>query len=198
MPRDILADAPGRGAPRRRPHCDVMQTSDVLSVLAEVSVAFAGFAGIVTAFRRRTPDHWNALDRFRFRFMVEFSLVTLLLSLLPFFVLAFDVADARVWSLCSVPLSLGALVYLLRSAVRVRRLLAAGLAVSRGLAAVSFTVGIGIAVTSALNALQWFAHPAAVYLAGVGGCLFVCSAMFARLLLAGTPSETLDDETRRR
>jgi hypothetical protein len=164
-----------------------MQTGDVLSVLAQVSVAFAGFAGIVTAFRRRTPDHWNALDRFRFRFMVEFSLVTLFLSLLPFFVLAFDVAEPRVWSLCSVPLSLGALIYLLRSALSVRRLLAAGLEVGRGIAAVSFAVGIGIAATSLFNALQWFARPAAVYLAGVGGCLFVCSAMFARLLLAGTP-----------
>lgn len=166
-----------------------METSDVLSVLAEVSVAFAGFAGIVTAFRRRTPDHWNALDRFRFRFMVEFSLVTLFLSLLPFFVLAFDVAEARVWAWCSVPLAVGALVYLLRSAVSVRRLLAAGLDVSRTLTVTSFAVGIAIATTSLLNALQWFAHPAAVYLAGVGGCLFVCSAMFARLLLAGAPRE---------
>lgn len=170
-----------------------MQTTDALSVLAEVSVAFAGFAGIVTAFRRRTPDQWNALDRFRFRFMVEFSLVTLLLSLLPFFVLAFDVAEATVWQLCSVPLAAGALAYLLRSALEVRRLFVRGLPVSRSLVAITFATGAAIASTSLLNALRQFSRPAPVYLAGVGGCLFVCSAMFARLLLASSPGAR-DDE----
>jgi hypothetical protein len=46
-------------------------------------------------------------------------------------------------------------------------------------------VGAVIAVSALLNAAGAFAQAAAVYLAGVGGCLFVCSALFARLLLAG-------------
>lgn len=161
-----------------------MHSSQALATLAEVSVAFAGFAGIVTAFRRQTPEKWSALDRFRFRFMVEFSLATLGLSLAPFFVAELGVGEPALWRVCSVLLAVGALVYLLRSTFRVRRMLAAGLPVSRGLALLSFAVGVLVAGSALLNALGLVGRPAGVYLAGVGGCLFVCSAMFARLLLA--------------
>ena len=163
-----------------------MQAAEALSALAEVSVAFAGFSGIVTAFRRHTPGEWSQLDRFRLRFMVEFSLATLALSLFPFFLSEFGLAEAEVWSLSSLLLGGGALFYLVRSALRLRPLVVAGEPVSRGLASVSVAVGILITVSALANAEGLFAHPSGVYLAGVGGCLFVSSAMFARLLLANS------------
>jgi len=86
-----------------------------------------------------------------------------------------------------VVLCTGALLYLLRSAQRVRRLVRAGEPVSRRLAWLSIAVGIGVAGSALLNAVGVFTRPSGVYLAGVGGCLFVSSAMFARLLLAGSP-----------
>jgi hypothetical protein len=152
-----------------------------------VSVAFAGFSGIVTAFRRRDPGQWSDLDRFRFRFMVEFSLATLALSLTPFLVSELGASEARVWSLSSLALGAGALFYLLRSILRVHRLVAAGAPVSRPLAGVSVAVGSAVAGSALLNAAGVFAHASGVYLAGVGGCLFVSSAMFARLLLGSSP-----------
>lgn len=163
-----------------------MQAEQALAVLAEVSVAFAGFSGIVSVFRHRRPDQWSDLDRFRFRFMVEFSLATLVLALLPFFLAELGLSERGVWSVSSVVLCGGALFYLARSALRVHRLVQAGEPVSHGLAWVSIGVGIGVTVSAFLNALGLFARPSGVYLAGVGGCLFVSSAMFARLLLAGS------------
>lgn len=150
-------------------------------------MAFAGFSGIVTVFRRRNPGEWSDLDRFRFRFMVEFSLATLSLSLTPFFVSELGFSEAWVWSLSSLLLGGGALFYLVRSTLRVRRLVAAGEPVSRGLAVVSVAVGIAVAGSALLNAAGVFSRPSGVYLAGVGGCLFVSSAMFARLLLGSSP-----------
>jgi hypothetical protein len=165
-----------------------MKAAQALAALAEVAVAFAGFSGIVVAFRRRNPGAWSRLDRFRFRFMVEFSLATLALSLLPFFLSELGLPESRVWGLSSVVLGGGAFLYLVRSVVRLHAFLIAGEPVSRRLAAVSVAVGIGITISAFLNAAGSFSRASGVYLAGVGGCLFVCSAMFAQLLLANSPS----------
>jgi hypothetical protein len=163
-----------------------MQAADALTTLAEVSVAFAGFSGIVTAFRRRSPGEWSDLDRFRFRFMIEFSLATLALSMLPLFLAELGLSESRAWTVASLVLGGGALSYLARSAWQLRRLLAAGEPVSHTLAAVSVAIGIAVAASAFANAAGLFSHPSGVYLAGVGGCLFVSSAMFARLLLASS------------
>jgi hypothetical protein len=161
-----------------------VQAVETLAVLAEVSVAFAGFSGIVTVFRRPDPSLWSGLDRFRLRFMVEFSLATLALSLLPLLLAELGLTERGVWGLSSLVLGLGASYYLVRSLRRVRSLVVAGEPVSRPLAIVSGIVGVAVAASALANATGAFARPSGVYLAGVGGCLFVSSAMFARLLLA--------------
>lgn len=163
-----------------------MEAGEALTTLAEVSVAFAGFSGIVTAFRRRSPGEWSDLDRFRFRFMVEFSLATLALSMLPLFLAELGLSEPRAWTVASLVLGVGALAYLARSALQLRRLVAAGEPVSWTLTAVSVTIGVAVAASGLANAAGLFSHPSGVYLAGVGGCLFVSSAMFARLLLANS------------
>lgn len=165
-----------------------MKAAEALSVLAEVSVAFAGFSGIVTAFRRRNPGAWSALDRFRFRFMVEFSLATLFLSMAPFFAAELGVPEPGLWTGCSLLLAVGAGVYLTRATRRVRGLMADGEAVSPPVAMLSFAIGVLVSLSALANAAGLFPRPAGVYLGGVGGCLFVSAVLFARLLLAGSPS----------
>jgi hypothetical protein len=78
-----------------------VKAAEALAALAEVSVSLAGFSGIVTAFRRHNRDEWSQLDRFRFRFMVEFSLVALALSLFPFFLSELRLPESEVWSFSS-------------------------------------------------------------------------------------------------
>ncbi len=52
----------------------MLQGSDVLTILAEIFVAFAGFTGIVTALGHRSEGKWRPVDVIRFRALLEASL----------------------------------------------------------------------------------------------------------------------------
>ncbi len=78
-----------------------MDHEDILLTLAEVSVALAGFSGVVAVFGRRDPGTWSFADRFRFFALVHTSLSSLLLCIIPFGLLAFSLAEETVWSALS-------------------------------------------------------------------------------------------------
>lgn len=72
--------------------------SEVLLTLAEISVAFAGFSSIVATFQKRSGDDGASFDHFRFWIMLEFSLASLLFSLLPFALYFAGLSGPAVWS----------------------------------------------------------------------------------------------------
>ena len=74
-----------------------MDHRDILLTLAEISVACAGFSGVVAVFGRRDPGTWSFADRVRFFFLVHASLSSLLLCIVPFGLIALNVAEASVW-----------------------------------------------------------------------------------------------------
>lgn len=74
-----------------------MEHTDVLLTLAEVSVAFAGFSGIVAVFGRRDPKAWSFADRARFYALVSTSLAAVFLAVIPFGLLALGIPAAFVW-----------------------------------------------------------------------------------------------------
>ena len=57
---------------------------DVLLSIAEISVAFAGFSGIITAVVGRDGSDWDQGNLSRFRLMIFSSLSAIVASLLPF------------------------------------------------------------------------------------------------------------------
>ncbi len=57
---------------------------DVLLSIAEISVAFAGFSGIITAVAGNKNSRWDAGNLSRFRLMIFSSLSAIVASLLPF------------------------------------------------------------------------------------------------------------------
>ena len=61
-----------------------MQGSDVLTVIAEIGVALAGFSGIVVALRQRSAESWSLPEVMRLRFMLYGSTLTFLFALSPF------------------------------------------------------------------------------------------------------------------
>jgi hypothetical protein len=76
-PFDALEDGePGFIAGERLPF--TAEPSEVLPTLAEVAVAFAGFASIVAIFQARWSCKETSFDLFRFGVMLAFSLATLL------------------------------------------------------------------------------------------------------------------------
>lgn len=78
-----------------------MEYGDVLLTLAEVSVAFAGFAGVVAVFGRNDPATWTFADRSRFYSLVSTSLSVVFLSLVPIALAALEIPVSTVWRLTS-------------------------------------------------------------------------------------------------
>jgi hypothetical protein len=68
----------------------MMENSDFLFVTAEIGVAFTGFAGLVTVLARRGENFdKHRIDVSRIRMVLIGSIITVLLSLLPFVVARF-------------------------------------------------------------------------------------------------------------
>ncbi len=66
-----------------------------LLAMAQIAVAFAGFAGVIGAFSRFTTD--ARAVTFRVRAMVALSLHALLMAIAPFALAAFDLAPEAAW-----------------------------------------------------------------------------------------------------
>ncbi len=76
----------------------MVENLDVLLSVAEISVAFAGFAGIITAVAGRSDGGWDPGNLTRFRLMITSSLSATVMSLMPYvFLLNSDQIDWN-WS----------------------------------------------------------------------------------------------------
>ena len=74
---------------------------DALTTAAQVSVALAGFTGVVAVFGSGYLHDLPPVDRYRLRLMVAFSTLPLLTSLGGLLLLATDLAWPLVFNLCS-------------------------------------------------------------------------------------------------
>jgi len=163
-----------------------VEGESILQTIAEISVAFAGFTGVVAAFGRGGAAPWTAGDRLRFRVMLGTSLAALSFAILPLIFYYLGVRGASVWSLSSFLLG----IYLLGSAVfdvrvfqrgRVDR--AASDPPSPVVATVVAVLSIGMTLVQFLNALGiLFQRTFGAYLLGLSVLLALSSLMFVRLL----------------
>ena len=95
---------------------------DVLLSIAEISVAFAGFSGIITAVVGRDGSDWDQGNLSRFRLMIFSSLSAIVASLLPFAFLLNS--DNIIWVWCVGLLGvylLGFTIYWIRTLILARR-----------------------------------------------------------------------------
>lgn len=83
-----------------------MQAAEVLTVLAEISIALAGFAGIVVALRQRGIAGFQLHELVRLRFMLGVGCELLFLALLPFLFHYLGLAKST-WVLSSYVMSAG-------------------------------------------------------------------------------------------
>ncbi len=82
-----------------------MPASGFLQTLAEISIAFAGFASIVVMFRRRDPASWGEADALRYQTMLTGSLAALFFSVVPITIHFCGASDPVVWRISSVSLA---------------------------------------------------------------------------------------------
>ena len=78
-----------------------MRDAEFLFVIAEVAVAFAGFASIVAVLGQRTTRDHPLIDAFRLRGLLECSLAVVAFSLLPYVLVRISPNELLAWRLSS-------------------------------------------------------------------------------------------------
>lgn len=160
-----------------------------LLTTAEVAVAFAGFASVVTAFQRRDSDGLEPQDAIRFQLMITASLVAALFALLPFAISFFGAREATVWAVSSGLLA----VYLVGSTipvVRRTRSLTSSRALHPGIAGSFLGAAALTTLLLVLNAVGLvFERELGPYFAGLLYLLVLSGFSFARLLPMGPRSK---------
>lgn len=164
--------------------------SDVLLTLAEVAVAFAGFASVVAIFQARWTRTETPFDLFRFWIMLAFSLATLFFALMPLCLHFLGLGDAAVWRTSSLLLAL----FVVGNGLLIRRLIRRG--VQAVVSSLTPALSVGANVTYAItlvaqvsNALGLLGGPDfGLYLLGLLMLLLGAAVNFARLVWVGSSS----------
>lgn len=79
--------------------------------IAEISIAFAGFTGLIVAFRKNDGP-LSAVQVYRLRILLALAFGAMFLSLLPDMLVNFGVKDFRVWMYSSAAMSLYSLLFI--------------------------------------------------------------------------------------
>jgi len=78
-----------------------VEYNDTLLTIAEIAVALAGFASLVSVIDRRRDDSSRAVDSLRLRMMLEVALRNAALALLPLPFLPLAPSDPIIWRIAS-------------------------------------------------------------------------------------------------
>ena len=159
--------------------------ADLLLTMAEVSVAFAGFASITVLFRGRNAGEWSTPDRLRYGAMLRGSLCACLFSLFPVVLFQAGVSESWTWSLTSVCL----LVYGIAMSRVFVFLFRVGARANIEIARNAIASGLNICFQLLNLAGIGFHREAAPVLLGLGLLLANAGANFYRLVVV-SPSET--------
>jgi hypothetical protein len=163
-----------------------------LAVLAEIAVGLAGFSSVIVVFRRRgASGAWEPEDLFRFKIMLESSLVAGLFAISPGALDGLGVPPGVLWPLQSA-LLLGYLVFDLHRRFRQFRSLPAD-SLSPRLAAALLAGGVSVMALQALNIADLVvSRGAGPYVAGVTWMVVYSGVMFYRLITAPMTSAHAD------
>ena len=162
-----------------------MPGADALFTIAEVGVAFAGFASVVVVFGRRDDDGFRPADRIRFQLMISASLSVVLLAMLPFAFLLLGIDESVVWASCSIGFAVLTLSIIARTMRAALRSASRG-GISRVVMWTTFAIASVAVALQLLNAAAiGFDREVGPYYAGLLCLLTVSAISFARLLPAG-------------
>lgn len=160
-----------------------MQGHDVLLTMAELAVAFVGFAGIVVVFQRREADTWEPTDIQRFWLMGVSALLALAFSLLPLLFIAARSSPETTWAVCSAAMAVFVGAHTLGATVGA---LGRAPGFSRVLSALVLLFALPTLVVLVLNVLSvGFHRSLSGYLVGLFYLIGASGAFFARLVHRG-------------
>lgn len=87
-----------------------MDISNALQVIAEVSIAFAGFSGLIVALRKN-PGPLTQVQKYRLQVLLALSFGALFLSFFPELLRAFGRGEPSIWAVASTTLTLYSAVF---------------------------------------------------------------------------------------
>jgi hypothetical protein len=100
---------------------DALPFRDALVGIAQVSIVFAGFAGISVVLSRRLPEQWTYGEAVRMACMIESSLSAAFFALLPFAFVGFGAKESTTWSASGFLFAIVMFAHMVATAVRMRR-----------------------------------------------------------------------------
>jgi len=80
---------------------NTMEPSEALSTAAQISVALAGFAGVVVVFRRESVHEWSPIDKYRLRLLLMNSILPLAFCTVGLLLLTIKPVLPGIWRWCS-------------------------------------------------------------------------------------------------
>ena len=151
-----------------------MQSEGTLVLFAELSVAFAGFTGVVGALRQRATDDTAA--RQELRLLIEYSVLTLIKSVLPLVLLSMDLSELSAWRVASACVAIQSATYHWFRLAALRSNAFPGFWI---IVAADWALVVGL-VLGAANVLPW--GPSPVYLLALFWNLVGTALSFIRLV----------------
>jgi uncharacterized membrane protein YozB (DUF420 family) len=164
-----------------------VRQSELLLTTAQIGMALAGFAGLVTLLGRPTPRADSRLNEIRFRSMIELSLTLAAFGLLPFVPTELGLVESVAWRVSSAVYALACASFLLHSARRNRRDMGRVLIVGGVTATLFATCGVlalalGLDAAGALPGLESGVYCGALFFHFLAAAFF-----FIRLLYGALP-----------
>jgi hypothetical protein len=161
-----------------------MEGSDVLIVIAEVGIAFAGFSSIVAIFVRRETGGWTRQDILRLWQLLVYSLGAVFFALAPFALFYCGLGNLSIWIASSAALAVFLAVNLVLSLMTVFRALQEDeSALSRAVVATVASLSVMALLVQVLNAVGiFFRSSLGGYLIGLLWLLVASGFFFVRLL----------------
>ncbi len=154
-----------------------MEAEGILTALAEVAIAIAGFSGIVVVLDR-SDQPWSELDRARFTMLLNISLSCVFWSFFPILLHVAELPPASIWFWSSASW----LVYMLISlGNRLRHRPGLGDDPSVKAILAFMFVGLALCVAAQVANVGWLRAPWPHVLAVLQGLLVAC-IFFVRLL----------------
>jgi hypothetical protein len=155
----------------------------LLLAIAQISIAFAGFSGVIAAFSKFRLH--QDVTVFRVRLMVGASLSGLLFSLLPFVPMQYGASETASWRIAAGFMAATGFVFPFVALGRARKLYKAGLIRTQAFSAFTNVGSTIITLSLAAVALGFLKqYAAAIYVTALYFTLILCSFYFLMQMLA--------------
>ena len=159
-------------------------TQSVLLTLAELSIAYVGFAAIVGALNARS-EKWTPGTRILFRSMIDTGLMNVFVCLIPSFLFLLSLEGQTLWTISSAATVVLLAATFIARLVQIRRAIGAPLPIGKWLLIPLSIISI---VAFTVNALIWQA--AGVYVLATGIQLLINTVQFLAVIFALFPVVT--------